>query len=83
MRIIDLVKESNTKKKKKNASQNTNYKNFEFRTRADRDQVDLAGEQNHSIGPATHVDTDMSHLNQFTDNSMIGLDKQQFNTSSF
>ena len=37
MRIIDLVKESNTKKKKKNASQNTNYKNFEFRTRADRD----------------------------------------------
>ena len=37
MRIIDLVKDSNTKKKKKNTGQNTNYKNFEFRTRADRD----------------------------------------------
>ena len=38
MRIIDLVKDSNaTKKKKQHQRENTNYKNFEFRTRADRD----------------------------------------------
>lgn len=82
MRIIDLVKTSNSnirdKASKKRIKDNHHFANFEFKTRAERDNIELvSGEINQASATITHFDTDLSGLNVVTDNSMIGADQNQ------
>ena len=82
MRIIDLVKITNSnvrdKASKKQIKDNHHFANFEFKTRAERDNIELvSGEINQASAVITHFDTDLSGLNVVTDNSMIGVEQNQ------
>ena len=79
MRIIDLVKTSNSnirdKVSKKRIKDNHHFANFEFKTRAEQENIELvSGEINQAGAGLSNFDTDLSGLNVVTDNSMIGLD---------
>ena len=75
MRIIDLVKNLPDPLQKSRKVANTikrSFTKFEFKTRAERDDLDLAHEV--LTENITRLDSVISHLNEVTDNSMIPLD---------
>ena len=86
MKIIDLNKNQSdpVKAKRKQTTFIRSLTKFEFKTRADRDSMHLAEEnKNTDNGMLTQFETDLSHINNHTDNSMLRMDggDQQFNVT--